>query len=323
VKRLAFLACAALIGCASSQTDTRANLPMRPAGEDPLALLPSGADLIADVDMEQLRRWGPTRRFLRLLPDDAQMRLERLGFDPLAQVEALYVTVAGLGTARPSSVVLVRGEIDLEKAKNALGPPSEVAEGEYRGVYVVEGPDGALARVLPKMLVFASRADVRRVIDRARGEGESLLDAAGDRVLMRAFSRAPTAKQGRPAVVLSVIPPPDLRDRIKKEQLPGHEIQWLALSFAVGDGFDVGGVAGVTGPAEAEALVEAARAKLSEFSSRTAVRLLGLKPFLDPVRFKAREDEVHFAYRLPAPTVEQMLSGLETVRELARKEVGR
>jgi hypothetical protein len=316
MKRALVLACA-LAGCGPSMKG--ADAPVRPPDEDPIALLPSGADLIADLDVEQLRRWPATHRFLALLPPLAQDRIHKLGFDPLADVDNLYATVSGLGTANVQSVLVLRGELDLDKLRNALGPPSEVATADYRDVPVLEGPDGALARVTPRIVVMASRADVRRVIDLARGEGESVRVAAGDRLVARAFARAPTAKSGRPALMLGLVPPPPLRDQLKKEGLPGHEIEWLCLSLAVGDGFDVGGLAALQGPAEAESLASSARAQLADFGSRMAVRALGLKPFIDPVVLKTRENEVHYAYRLPRMMVEQMLSRLEEVQKMAQR----
>jgi hypothetical protein len=259
---------------------------------------------------------------LKLLPPLAQERIDKLGFDPLRDVDNLYATVSGLGGARTSSVMVLKGDFDLEKLRAALGPPSEVAAAEYREVALAEGPDGALARISPRLVVLGSRAAVRRVIDLSRGEGESVRVAAGDRLVAHAFARAPTAKQGRPAIMLGLVPPVELRDRLKKEGLPGYEIEWLALSLAVGDGFDVGGMAGMQGPAEAESLASAAHAQLADFSSRMAVRALGLKPYLDPVVLKTRGNEVHYAYRLPARTVDEMLARLEEVQQMAqRKEI--
>jgi len=311
------LALLLVAGCGPSMKG--ADAPVRPPDEDPIALLPSGADLIADLDVEQLRRWPATRRLMRLLPPMQQERLSKLGFDPLADVDNLYATVSGLGSAKPTSVLVLKGELDLDKLRAALGPPSEVAAAEYREVAIAEGPDGAMARIAPKLVVLGSRADVRRVIDLSRGEGECVRVAAGDRLVARAFARAPTAKQGRPALMLGLVPPAALRDQLKREGLPGTEIEWLALSLAVGDGFDVGGMAGLAGPAEAESLAQSARAQLSEFAGRLAVRALGLKPFLDPIVLKTRENEVHYAYRLAAPTVEQMLSRLEAVQQMAQR----
>jgi hypothetical protein len=319
MKAIATLACLALLGCGGAQT-TGANAPTRPIDEDPVALLPSGVDLLADVDVTQLRAWMPAKRLLALLPEDAQTRIHRLGFDPLADVDRVLVSVSGLGTREASSTMLLFGELDVDKLKTALGPPSEITRVEYRDTSIAEGPDASLARVSPRILVVGGRADVRRVLDLARGDGESVRTARSDRALAHAFNRCPTAKQGRPALMMGVVPPETLRAQLKKEQLPGHDIEWLAVSLAVGDGFDVGGVAGTGGPAEARSLVEVAHIRLADFTSRFVVRALGLKPFLDPIVVKARDDEadVHFAYRLPAPMVEKMLSRLEDVQRMAK-----
>ena len=50
-----------------------------------------------------------------------------------------------------------------------------------------------------------------------------------------------------------------------------------------------------------------------------AVRLLGLKPFLDPFVLVAREEQMKFAYRLGAPPVERMLAKLEAVQAMGQK----
>ncbi len=284
----------------------------RPLDEDPVALLPSGADLVADLDVEQLRQWPPSRRFLQLLPEAARARLERVGFT-LDDVDEVVVSVSQLGAKEASSTLVLKGELDLDKLRNGLGPPSEVTDNTYREAHLAEGPEGSMARVLPKLVVLASPAEVRRVIDLVRGEGESVRASASDRHLMAAFDRAPTAKSGRPAIRLAAVPSEPMREELKKLDLPGVDLDWLALSVAVGDGFDVGGVGGLKGPAEAESMANTARARVSEFSGRMAVRLLGLKQYIEPIVFKARDSEVHFAYRLSAPTVTQMLDRLESV----------
>jgi hypothetical protein len=285
----------------------------RPLDEDPIGLLPSGADLIADLDVVQLRQWPPARRFLELLPPAARERLDRLGFDPLGDLDQLVVAVAQLASKQSSSTVVLKGDLELDKLRNALGPVSEVADATYRDVSIAEGPDGALAKVMPRIFVLGSRADVRRVIDLSRGDGESVRASASDRALLAAFQRAPTAKSGRPAIMLATVLTDPLREELKRADLPGAELEWLAVSLAVGDGFDVGAVAGLKGPAEAESLVNAAHARVSEFSSRMAVKLLGLKPYLDPLVMKSRDSEAHLAYRLAAPTVARLLDKLESV----------
>ena len=61
--------------CVATTAARRARADRGPIDEDLLALLPSGADAVVDVDMEQLRSWPPARRFLELLPREARARL--------------------------------------------------------------------------------------------------------------------------------------------------------------------------------------------------------------------------------------------------------
>lgn len=305
----------ALVGCGPTLHD--AAQQTLPVGDDPLALLPSGADLVIDVDVLQLRTWPETPRFLQLLPPDAQARLGRLGFDPLADVDQLVLSVAQLGTPLAVSTLLVRGDLDLDKARAGLGPDGTVSDVDYRGTKISEGPEGALARVTPRLFVLGSRASVRRVIDLARGEGVSV--RANDRELMAALARAPTAKDGRPAIRSALVPSEPLRAELRAQGLPGASIEWLALSLAVGDGFDVGAIAGYRGQAEARDALAEMRASLREFAGRKTITLLGLRPYLDPIVMVGRDSELHLAYRLAGTTVDHMLARLDAVTALAHR----
>jgi hypothetical protein len=302
-------------GCGAGQGGARGSYT-RPLGEDPLALMPSGAELVLDVDIEQLRRWPATDRLLKALPEDAQARLRRLGFDPLAELEALYVTVAQVGTPEASATFLLKGELDLAKVRGAAGPAGQITSVLYRDVALHEGPDGAVARLTPHLVIIGSRVDVRRAIDLVQQQGDSIRSA--DKSLMAAFARAPTAKVGRPALMLGVIPSEPLKERLRKENLPGAELLWVSMSLAVGDGFDIGGVAGLKGPVEASTLVASAKTTVQQFAAKTAVRLLGLRPFIDPLTLKAREATVYLGYRVTAPLVEQMLGKLESLHAMAK-----
>jgi hypothetical protein len=294
----------------------------RPLEEDPVALLPGGADLLLDVDVTQLRSWAPARRFLALLPAETQQRIARLGFDPLDDVEQLWAAVAQIATPEVHATLIVRGTIDAARARAALGPPGQVTDTDWHGTQISEGPDGAFAPLTPKLFVLGAPADVRRAVDLRGGEGESLRSSSGDRMLRASFQRAPTAKVGRPAVMASLVPPPALREQLKRERLPGAQFEWVALSLAVGDGFDVGGVAMLRGPVEAQQLVGETKTQLAQFAASPTVRLLGVRPFLDPIAMVARDAEVHFAYRLTAPPVEQLLARLESMQAFTRRAKG-
>jgi hypothetical protein len=315
--KLVALVCA-LAGCGTTSLAVTPG-PTRPVGEDLIALLPSGADLLVDVDLDQLHGWRPARRLLALLPEDARAALGRLGFDPLADAEALAATVSGLGTPDAQVTTVVRGELDLAAARAALGEGAHDAD--YHGATVVEGPAGALVRITPRLFAFGSPLDVRRVIDLSHGEGVSLRASQPDKPLLDAYARAPSARNGRPAILAAALPTPLLRDRLRAEHLPGAELDWLAMAFAIGDGFDLVLVLGAHGPDEARAQAESMRGSLKDFLKTTAVRLLGLRPYLEPIAVRARESEVRLAARLSEGTVNELLDRLESVRAMEKPRV--
>lgn len=300
--RPAWLIVALVLGCGPG---TRGGPVIRPIGEDPIALLPSGADLVLDIDVEQLRDWPETRRILAFLPDPPRAFFLKA----LDDVDTLHVAIAGVGTPESRGTLLMRGRMDVERVRATFGGDSQ--ETEYHGVTVVDGLKDSVARVMRDRVAVGEKVAVRRVVDLVRGEGESVRSL--DHKLTKALERAPTAKLGRPAVMAAVVPPDALREQMRKEQLPGADLEWLAVSLALGDGFDVGAVMGTHGPKEATDLVVASRLQLRDFAGRPTVRALGFKPFLDPIIIKAREGDVHLAYRVPGGMVDRMLDRLESV----------
>ena len=104
---------------------------------------------------------------------------------------------------------------------------------------------------------------MRRVCDVAHKDDDGFRTAALDKRLRDALGRAPTAKLGRPAIMAAIVPTQPMREQLRAEKWDAAaDLDWLALSFAVGDGFDVGIVAGAHGPIEAATLAkddEAAR----------------------------------------------------------------
>jgi hypothetical protein len=298
-----------LSGCAGRVGDVHSP---RPLGEDLLSLLPSGQELIVDVDMEQLRLWDPMRDLYGLLPKEGQKRFSQLGFDPLADVDALVLGVMQVGTSSSAVTTVVRGDLPEEALGRGLGEP--VNESDYHGVKVFEGPEGmAAARLGSRLFAFGNAVEVRRVVDRSRGDGSS--SDKTDKQLQAAFARAPTAKVGRPAARVALVLTDPMRLELKNSELPATEATWVALSLAVGDGFDVGALLGFPGSAEAEEVVRAARRSLKKLDTRPLVRALGLVPILDKVVLLAKESEVHVAWRVAGGLFDDLLHSFASLRD--------
>lgn len=315
MKCLALLALG-FLGCGSGPRpiiDT-----VRPVDEDLLKLVPSGADLILDFDMEQLRRWAPAARLWALLPAESRARLDGHGIDPFADLDGAILSMSGLGGGEPSSLLLLRGTVDVEKFARGLGDAVESAE--YRGARIREAGERAIARLTPSLVVHGSRADVRRVIDLLRGDGVSLRNSRGDRALLEAFARAPSAIDGRPALIGGLVPTEILRERIKTDRLPGSEYQWLTVVMAVGDGFDFEIIGKTKSEVEAAQLAASAKRSFEEWRARPMVALFGLRPYFDEVVVKEKGDEVRLVWRVPARRLDQALARIEQIWALGRRK---
>jgi len=307
---------ALLAGCGGTM---RAGPPAteRPVGEDLLALLPSGADAVLDVETAQLDSWPTARRLLALMPDEGRTRLARLGDDPLAQIQALAVALFKVGTPEAETTIVARGTLDWERLRAQVAGGVDV---DYHGATVVDGDAEALARITPTVFAFGSRAAVRRVCDVARREDDGLRSAAVDKALREALGHAPTAKLGRPAIMAALVPTQPLREQLRADKWESlADLDWVALSLAVGDGFDVGIVAGTHGPIEAASLQKAMKARAGALKTQATVRLLGLVPFVEPFIVVAKENEVHVAYRLGETRVDQLVTRLEQMQELGKR----
>ncbi|HEX4457759.1 MAG TPA: hypothetical protein VIA18_07300 [Polyangia bacterium] len=312
MKRASLAVAVALVaGCAHEQPIV--NLPDRAIGEDLVDLVPSGPDLLVDVDVTQLDSWPTARRLLDLLPAAGKQRLQRLGDDPLARIDAVVVGVYRAGAADAEAATIVRGKLDWDALRG--GAP----EIDYHGATVVDRDAGedSMARVTPRVLAFGSRAMVRRVLDVASRQDDSVRNGAVDKPLRDAFDRAPTAKLGRPALMLGLVATAPLREKLRAEKWgSAAELDWLALSFAVGDGFDVGIIGGAPGPAEANTLAELMQKRANELKSQVTMRLLGLVPYVDPFVVVAKQAEVHVAYRLVERRVDQLVTRLAQMQAL-------
>jgi hypothetical protein len=294
-----------LIGCASGPSARGPEV--RPIDEDLLALLPSGADAVVDVDMEQMRTWPAARRFFGLLPADTRAQLAQMGVNPWSDLDGMVLSLAGLGGGEPTPTLLLRGDLDSDKMAAALGATFV----EYRRAQIGEAGTRALVRLSPRMVAYGTPADVRRVVDLVRGEGQSV--RAGDRDLVQAFARAPSAKSGRPAVIAALVPSDAMRDRLRNDELPGADYLWLTFVLAVGDGFDFEIIGKTKSANEAGGMAAGAKASLQKLRARPAVRLLGLGPYLEDVVIVDRDDEVRLVYRLNDNRVDRMLGDLEAL----------
>lgn len=282
----------------------------RPLGEDLVALVPSGAELVVDVDVVQLRNWDATDRVLALLPPSAQARLEKLGKHWLNDIDAAAFA-AWRGERGSETLLIIRGDVDDVHLAALLDAPA--TRRELGGRALVEAGGEAVLRLGPRLIVWSSPVEVRRVAEVVRGDLEGVRDARADGPLRDALAKAPSAKRGRPAVIGAGLGGPFLNARLEAAGVSGRTPAWLAFALAVGDGVDAVLVLGQHSVDDANGLRDELDRGLRDLKQRPLVRLFHLEGAFDLV-FAVRDRELRIAYRLPGFRLEAFLQRMEQGR---------
>jgi hypothetical protein len=283
----------------------------RPIGEDLMALVPSGAELVIDVDMLQLRTWDEIDRVLGLMPPAGRARLARLGPHWMNDLDAL-VLAAWRTENRTQTILLLRGELEDGKLSALLD--GEPQRGELEGRVMWQSGDEVALRIGKRLVAVASPVEVRRVAEILRGEAEGVRDARADRPLRSALGKAPSGRTGRPAVIGAAIAGALLTERFEAAGLAGRGPASAAFALALGDGLDAVLVLSLASSAEAVALHNELDRTLRDLRARPVVRMLGLQDAFELVSV-VRDQDLRIAYRLSGSRLARFLDRLDGARK--------
>jgi hypothetical protein len=329
------LLCAALAGCEHGTINVKTELAHMSLGDDDLvALLPRGLDAVLDVDVAGLRRLANAADLLAMLPEQSLKHLQVVSDHPLQSLDALAVGLLGMGTGEADVVWIARGspaELRRERVFAALRrvEATTASEAEYHGLPIAETPTGKAAAMLSERTVaYGNRQTVRQVIDIFRADEEGARHQAE---LMRVLGKAPRAKEGRPAVLAALLLTPPLRERLRQFGLTelGSDADWLAAALAVGDGLDLGLVAGYHDLAVAKEAVNNLLGRAQALRLRPALMFLGVDRYLRslvavavPPGNNRTTPELHLAYRLSGRELGELLDRLARLQHLRQSLPG-
>lgn len=317
----------------------------------PLGFVPSGMEMVAEIDVDQIARWPLSARFQWLkaaLPERHAGWLAALASGELPGVE---LAALGIGLAAPQGgevVAVFQGALSSATERELLmhwAGGAYSGRDEYHGATLVERAGRVYAQLGQAAAVFGARSDVRRAVDvlhqdedglvqavRVRGKvpggdrGTTPETALGntlgtDRLLVKALMRAPTAKAGRLALRGALLLGPALVERLTAVGVQAELLEstiWVTVAVALGDGADLGVVAGTRNERAAQDLMERSKVALAVLKAQPAVQRLGLSPYIDAVRMGRKGGEVHFALRLEARRLARLMERLEALWALGR-----
>jgi hypothetical protein len=309
-RALAPLLCAIALGACGGGLPASA-VP-RPIGEDLVALLPTGCELVVDVDLLQLRNWDEMERVLGLLPPTGRARLDRLGPHWMNELDGLALGM-WRSDSRTQSVLVLRG--DLDDTKMAALLDSDATPGQLEGRAMWKSAEGVALRIGKRLIVVGAEVEARRVEEIVRGDAQGLRDTRADRAIREALAKAPSARSGRPAVIGGIIGGPLLNDRYEAAGFSGRGPGAAAFAVAVGDGIDAVLVLSLGSPAEASSLRADFERSLRELRARPIIRILGLQNAFD-VATVVREQDLRVAYRVPGDRLAGFLDRLDQAKKI-------
>ncbi|MEO6952291.1 MAG: hypothetical protein ABI321_10795 [Polyangia bacterium] len=279
----------------------------RPFGEDLIAIVPTGAELVIDVDVQQLRSWEAMSRVIALLPPAAQARLAKLGEHWENEIDGL-VLASWRGERGTDSVLLIRGDLDDAHLPALLEGTAKRTTMSGKTLY--ETATESVLRLAPRVIVVASPVDVRRVADVVKGDLPDIRVASADKLLRAALARAPTAKSGRPAVIGAAVGGPLLTERMRGAGLPEHPPQWATFALAVGDGVDAVLGLGLATADDATGLRDNLEKALQDLRYRPVIRILHLEDLFN-LALKVKDKELRIAYRVSSAQLEAFLTRMD------------
>lgn len=336
---MAWLSLLAAVGC--DRSNVRSDLDRRSrSDEDLVALLPRGLEAVLDVDVAGLRKLDAAAELVGFLPERMLSRLAIASEGPLRSLDALAVGMLGMGSSDADVVWIARGiagpgpegGVYRERVFAEVRKLGAATEAEYHGRPLIETQDGQAAAILNERTVaYGNRQTVRQIVDIFRGDEEGSRKQAD---LAAVLAKAPRAKTGRPAIMLGLLLPPPLRERLRQLGLPefGTDAEYLAASLAVGDGIDLGVVAGFQKLSVAEEAGRQLQARAVALKQRPALMFLGVQRYVQPLvavavpalAAKGRQTpELHLAYRLPGDALTELLSRLVRLQQMQQKLQGK
>ncbi len=283
--------------------------------DDPISLLPSGAEALLYVDVARLKQAPLLVRAEKMAPKELERLRTVFGFDPIADVESAAIGLYQLGD-HGEALFVVRGRFDVEKvlaAFAASGPGSSV-RGEHRGVPLVDRGAESMGFPTARVLVYGSRAAFRRAVDRAFGIGPSVEE---DRELETLWRSAAGAGPG--VVRLVLVTTERLRDRSREELGDASEVRTLSGRLDLEDGIDLSLIADVQDAGLATRVDGEAQRRLRDLARQPAIALFGLAQFLDGITVLSQGARVLGSLRLNQERLDALLGRLEQIAEMRRR----
>lgn len=295
---------------------------------DDLALVPRET---AGVFMLNLKQARSSRLFQKLTESrdkdpvakkEYQDFIARCGFDPLQEVDSLFLALPENAQDSREYAVLLRGHYRPEliatcAQKTAQETGKQLTESEYGGIKMAAmQPQGPYLAVLGKRAVaIAGRVWIRKVIDLHTGKASVNDSARDNQQLQTLFRRTRTGDAffwaGRTSAAMA--------ERLRGWPQLGAagSLQSTSGSVDVSAGLGVHADLDLGSEGDAASIVQAANTQLAGLKQDPRLQMFGVTSYLDTVRFSSQKNTVAFDLHMTAAQLDDLTTRLSGILKSA------
>lgn len=309
------------IGCSRFRSGTL-------GARDDLALVPRETAGVFMLNVKQARGARVWQRLMELREKDATAKKEyqefigKCGFDPLQQIDSLFLALPENAQESREYAVLLRGHYAPDQVASCAqriaqesGKP--LAESEYGGIklWSLKEQGAALAILGKRAVAIAGPAWIRRIIDLHSNKASADTSARDNQQLLTLFNRTRTGDAffwaGRTSAAM--------QERLRSFGPLGAagSMQSTSGSVDIAKGLSVHADLDLANDLDATTITSMANQQLAALKQDGRVQMFGLSSYLDTIRFANSKNTVAFDLRMTDQQLDDLITRLSGILKSA------
>lgn len=310
---IAAVALVATAGCSSCKKGARES-------KQNLDMVPKDAIAVAEVNLDRMRAEPIWKRVEKAFNDNEQNKQKyedlkkETGFDPLTQLDSIFVAFGAQPDAGNYGGVLRGGPFDQNKLvayakKEVQKEGTTLQEEDYAGHKLYHPSDsqqGYVTFLDKNTIAFGGKDWLQKMIDLSSGKGES---AGKNAELAGLVKKTNTSGALWGAGLVPESARQELQGNTGMAELAGMKDAFGSLDFAKGFALDVSFDLGSA--ADAQGLVAKVEQQMAMYKKNPQVQLLGMTPYLDAVKPSAKDSTFRLTMDLTQQQVDDLVARIE------------
>lgn len=291
------------------------------AAKDDLAIVPQEADVAFMVNMTQVRQSSMWKKLVEKINSDAKSKqqyddfMKKCSFDPLNQIDSVFVAMPQTVAESKEYAVLVRGSFATDVVINCMKTTAKekgetVTESDRNGtkIYALEGKQPSyLAAIGKKAIAFGGKEWIGRIVDLSAGKG-SAPSAKDHKELVDLIKRTRTGD----ALWWAGLVPPAMVEKLgnNPQTAPVKSLKSVSGSIDPSKGLTLAAYLDLGSDADAAALTATATEQLTKARATPAIQMMGMSAYLDTIKVEAKKSTFVLNVNMTQQQVDDLTSRL-------------